>query len=255
MRSVTAAGTALLALLLPSAAFAQSAAAAAAPSVDDIVARHIEARGGMEKLKAVQTVKITRTVATPFSDLRVIIYKKRPSLFRAEQGPPDGKSPLTPRGINADAAWDTGAGGKVTVRPAAAAAETRDLDGDFDGLLVGWKEKGHTVTYDGRETLPIGDVHRLRVKTKGGAERVVYLDATTYLDRRHTGVLNLPNGAQFNIIQDYGNWKEVNGVKFPFDISEERTGKQPVQSLVTYTEKIEVNVAMEDALFATPEKL
>jgi hypothetical protein len=244
MRSVIKVGTAVLALVLPAGVQAQS--------VDEIVARHIEARGGMDKLKAVQTVKITRTVATPFNDVRVIIYKKRPSLFRAEQGPPDGKTPLSPRGINADAAWDTVANGRVTLRQAAAAAETRDLDGDFDGLLVGWKEKGHTVTYEGRETLPIGDVHKLRVKTKGGAERVIHLDATTYLDRRHTGVLTLPNGSQFNIIQDYGNWKEVNGVKFPFDISEERTGKQPVQSLVTYTEKIEVNVPMDESLFAAP---
>lgn len=227
-------------------------AAALAQSVDEIVARHIEARGGTDKLQAVQSLRITRTVATPFNDVRVVIYKKRPALFRAEQGPPDGKTPPSLRGINAEAAWDSGKPGQVTVRPPAAAAETRDLDGDFDGLLVGWKDKGHTVTYEGREKLPIGDVHKLRVNTKAGVERLILLDATTYLDRRHTGVLNLPGGRQFNIIQDYGNWKEVNGVKFPFDISEERTGKEPVQSLVTYTEKIEVNVPMEDALFATP---
>src|SRR5262245_36854003 len=139
MRSVISAGTVLLALAIP--------ASVAAQSVDEIVARHVEARGGMAKLKAVQTVKITRTVATPFNDIRVVIYKKRPAFYRAEQGPPDGKTPLTPRGINADAAWDTGAGGRVTLRPPAAAAEARDLDGDFDGLLVDWKEKGHAVTY------------------------------------------------------------------------------------------------------------
>jgi hypothetical protein len=53
---------------------------------------------------------------------------------------------------------------------------------------------------------------------------------------------------------DFANWQDVNGVKFPFDITEDRTGGQaPVQSLVVYTEKIEANVPMDDAMFATPK--
>jgi hypothetical protein len=43
-------------------------------------------------------------------------------------------------------------------------------------------------------------------------------------------------------------------VKFPFDITEERTGKEPVVTLVTYTEKVELNLPMDDGLFATPMK-
>ena len=53
---------------------------------------------------------------------------------------------------------------------------------------------------------------------------------------------------------DFGNYREVDGVKFAHDITEERTGKEPVQSLVTYTEKIELNVPMDDAIFAPPAK-
>jgi hypothetical protein len=224
---------------------------AGAQTVDELVARHIAARGGYDKLKAIQTVKITRTVATPFSDVKVIIYKKRPHLYRAEQGPADGNAPLVPRGVNGAAAWDT-VRGKVETRPEAAAAEARDLDGDFDGLLVDWKEKGHSVTYDGREKLPGSETHRLKMKTKSGAERTIYLDATTYLERRQTGVLNLPGGRQFNVVIDFSNYKDVNGVKFPFDINEDRTGKEPSLSYVTYTHNIEVNVPMDDTLFAPP---
>jgi hypothetical protein len=225
----------------------------AAQTVDEIVARHIEARGGMERLKAIQTLKITRTVATAFSDIKVVLYKKRPQLYRAEQQSTAPGAQLTARGVNPEVAWDPGPGGKIVTRPEQLAAETRDLDADFDGWLVNWKEKGHTVTLAGRESVAGRDAFKLTVTLKSGLVRTVYLDAQTYLDRRHTGVLNLPGGRQFDVTIDFGNWKDVNGVKFPFDITEERTGKEPVQSFVSYTEKIEANLPMDAALFAMPK--
>ena len=229
------------------------AAPIAAQTVDELVAQHIEARGGQTRLRAVQTIKITRTVATPFSNVRVIIYRKRPQLFRAEQGPIEPGAPLVSRGINADAAWDT-VQGKVVPRPEAEAAEARELDADFDGLLVDWKQKGHTVTLEGKESLPWGDAYKLRVKTKSGAERIVYLDAKTFLERRQIGILKLPGGRQFDVVIDFDNYRDIDGVKFPFDITEDRTGKEPSVSVVIYTEKIELNVPMDDGLFGAPAK-
>jgi hypothetical protein len=224
----------------------------AAQTVDELVARHIDARGGLNRLKALQTIKITRTVATPFSNIRVIIYRKRPQWFRVEQGPTDAGAALLARGVNPSAAWDT-IQGKIVTRTEADATETRELDADFDGLLIDWKEKGHTVTLDGKESLPWGEAYKLRVKTKGGAERLIYLDSKTYLERRQTGILKLPGGRQFDVVTDFDNYKEIDGVKFPFDITEDRTGKEPSLSYVTYTEKIEVNLPMDDAMFSAPK--
>ena len=42
------------------------------------------------------------------------------------------------------------------------------------------------------------------------------------------------------------------GVKFPFTVDEDRTGGGITQSFAIYTEKIEVNVPMDDAIFALP---
>jgi hypothetical protein len=248
MRSFLRAGivAAVAATVVPSTAVAQT--------VDEVVARYVAARGGIEKLQAVQSLKITRTVATGIgTTVKVIIYKKRPQLFRAEQGPAQPGATMTPRGVNPDAAWDTQQG-KIVTRPAQVAAETRDLDADFDGFLVDWKAKGHTVVLDGRVPMTGGDAYQLTVTLKSGLVRTVFLDAKTYLDRRHTGLLNLPGGRQFDVTIDFANWRDVDGVKFPFDITEERTGKEPVVSLVIYTDKIEANLPMDDTLFATPAK-
>lgn len=53
---------------------------------------------------------------------------------------------------------------------------------------------------------------------------------------------------------DFSDYRVVEGVKFPFDITEDRTGKEPSLSYVTYTEKVEVNVPLQDSLFAVPAR-
>ena len=233
---------------------------ASAQSVDEIVAKHIAARGGYEKIKAIQSLKITRTVATPFTSVKVVVFKKRPSLVRFEQTAA-GQTTANVRGINADAVWDTGPGGKITTRAPQFASEAREIDADFDGLLVDWKEKGHTVTLEGKETMTGWEGYKLKVTTKSGVVRNIYIDTATFLDRRHAGTVtlppppNAPAGAkprEYNFTSEFSDWKEVNGVKFAFAVDEDRVGREPSQSFATYTEKIEANVPMEDAMFAPP---
>jgi len=230
---------------------------ASAQTVDELVAKHIEARGGYEKLKAINTLKITRTVATPFTSVEVITYKKRPNLIRFDQTP-KGQTTAIPRAINASGAWDM-AQGKVVMRPEVIAIEGRETDGDFDGLLVDWKQKGHRVTLEGKEKVGTIDTYKLRVTTKGGSVRDVYLDANTYLETQIVGKVRLPQrdpktkDFRFNdttlVFSDY---REVDGVQFPFAIDEERTGGPITQSFAHFTSKIEVNVPMADSLFEAP---
>jgi len=250
MRIRSAGTAALLALVVI------SPMAASAQTVDELITRHIDARGGHEKLKAIQTLKITRTVATPFTSVKMTIFKKRPDLIRWEQTP-QGQTVAVPRAINATGAWDTNQG-KVVARPEALANEAREIDGDFDGLLVDWKAKGHVVTLEGREAGKAGEPHTLKVATRGGAVRYVYLDSKTYLETRQTGRVSLgpdpkTQEMRFNEVAfTYSDWRDVNGVKFPFAVDEDRTGGGITQSFAIYTEKIEVNVPMDDALFALP---
>jgi outer membrane lipoprotein-sorting protein len=232
-------------------------APAAAQTVDELVTRHVQARGGYDKLKAIQTIKMTRTVATPFTSVEVVIYKKRPNLIRWEQTP-KGQTAAVPRAVNATGAWDIDQG-KVVMRPEPLAVEGREIDGDFDGLLIDWKVKGHTVTLEGRGKVGTREAYKLKVTTKGGTARDVYLDAETYLESQIVGKVRLPQmdpktkEFRFNdTVLVFSDWRDVNGVKFPFSVDEERTGGPITQSFAIYTQKIEVNVAMEDSLFAPP---
>jgi hypothetical protein len=234
-----------------------STAATSAQTVDELVAKHIAARGGYEKLKAIDTVRITRTVGTPFTTVKVVISKKRPDLIRWEQTP-KGQTDAIPRAINATAAWDM-AQGKVVTRPEPVAVQGRETDGDFDGLLVDWQKKGHTVTFEGKDKVGTADAYKLKVTTRGGTVREVYLDAATFLEAQIVGKVLQPaidprtKQHRFNdTIFVFSDYRDVNGVKFPFAIDEERTGGGITQSFAHFTEKIEVNVPMDEALFAAP---
>jgi hypothetical protein len=229
-----------------------------AQTVEEIVTKHIQARGGYEKLKAIETIKMTRTVATPFTSVELIVYKKRPNLLRFEQTP-KGQTTSTARGINAEAAWDTAAGGKIVTRPEKVALEGREIDADFDGLLVDWKQKGHTVALEGTEEYAGSQAYKLKVTTKSGSERHLFIDTGSFMEIGMTGTSLLPQvdprTKEFRTQQSsfvYSDFREVNGVKFPFSIDEDRIGGPITQSFATYTQKIEVNVPMEDSLFAPP---
>jgi hypothetical protein len=224
-----------------------AASVVSAQTAEELIAKHIDARGGVAKLKAIQSVRIERTIAATFNDIDLVIYKKRPNLYRSEQKPEGSPAPIV-RGFS-DTAWET-ANGKTTVRDGAQAIEQREIDGDFDGFLVDYKEKGHTVALEGRQRAGATDTWKLKVTMKSGAVRYVYLDAATMLETRQEGTVQLTPQRRVATTVTFDDWREVNGVKFPFAIQEEREAAG--QTFVFYTKKIDVNVPVDDALFRMP---
>jgi hypothetical protein len=223
---------------------------AATPGVQtaaDLVAKHIAARGGADRLKAITSMRVTRTVGTPFANVKVVMLRQRPNLLRIEQTPPG--RPTTARIVTAGGAWDETPQG-WTARPAAVAAEALDIDADFDGFLVDYAQKGHRVDYAGMENVGGKPAHHLIVTLRSGAERHVYLDPGAFLERRQTGMFILPNNTKVSVVLDFSDWREIAGVKFPFAIDEDRDAMG--QTYAVYVDSIDVNVPLDPALFAPP---
>lgn len=217
-------------------------------NVDDLIARHLQARGGLEKIRAVTTMRATRTVPTIGATLNLVIYKKRPNLYRSEQSA--AGRPPTARVLNGEGLWEV-SGDKAAARPEAMAVELRELDGDIDGPLVDYRQKGHVVTWEGLGDEAGVKVHKLLVKLKSGAERRILLDAATLLERKHIGRVTLPPDrvvATTILLHDY---RQVGGLYFPFAIDEERDAMG--QTFAFYVDKVELNVPVDDALFRTPQ--
>jgi hypothetical protein len=225
-----------------------SAAPAGAQTADELVQRYIDARGGAARLSAITSVRFVRIFGTFGANIPVTITKKRDGLYRSDQAL--AGRPTVARGLDAGGAWES-VDGKVTRRPADQELELRELDADFDGFLVNYRAKGHAVEYLGRERAGGIDTHKLKVTLKSGTVRFVYLDATTYLERRQEGTMTLPQAGKVPVILTFSDWRDVEGVKFPFAIDEERNSFPP-QTFAIYTERIELNPPVDDGVFAMP---
>ena len=194
-----------------------------------------------------QTLKATRTIPTLGSTLSVVIYKKRPGLYRNEQSSP-GRPPVV-RGLDAEGLWEQ-QGDKVTRRPEAMAVEWRETDADFDGMLVDAPAKGHTIALVGRTSDAGVDVYHLKVTLKSGAVRDVLIDAKTMLERKHIGHVTLPPDRKVATTWLFSDFRDVGGLQFPFAIDEDRDAMG--QMFAIYVERIELDVPIDDAIFTPP---
>ncbi|HEY6358008.1 MAG TPA: hypothetical protein VIX35_07165, partial [Vicinamibacterales bacterium] len=154
---------------------------AQAQTVDEIVARNIEARGGLEKIKAVQSIKQTSHLKIQGMSATLTLYAKRPNLSRQE---------VTIAGATVIAAFDgVNAWG---VNPMAGQTTPQALTGppadqvrrqaDFDPPLLDYHAKGTKVEFVGTEPDGARTVIHLRITDKVGVVTNCYLDSQTALE-------------------------------------------------------------------------
>jgi hypothetical protein len=221
----------------------------AAQTLDEIVARHVAARGGREALAAVRTVRMTgRAIAGPGRDAIVRREIGRPGYIRTE---------FVFQGTTGVYAWDGSVGWRVSpldgrlepeplpAEEAAVAAEQADIDGP----LVDWKAKGHAVELVGKEVLPGGPAYRLKVTLKSGAVRHIWVDAAAGLVVRTLSTRML-RGHEVALETVFGDYRETGGVPFARSIETGVAGRP--RRLRILVETVEVNAVLDDARFRMP---
>ncbi len=227
-------------------------AACSSPSpIDEIIASNLEARGGKDKIQALQSIRQTATVTASGGRLaRMIREVKRPGLFRLE---------FLSQGTTSIFAHDGQVGWQVaplqgqfepqTTTPendAAAGVDQRDIEGP----LVDWREKGHVVELMGRETLPGGEAFKLKVTLSDGAIRYDYIDVASRLIVR-SDVTRLIQGHSEQLESTFSDFREVDGLVFPFHIESHVTDRPEVIRIVVET--IELNPDLDDTRFRLPK--
>ena len=221
-------------------------------TVDEIVARYVEARGGAAKLEAIRSLRMTGKARFGGGDSPIEAsfgqLQKRVGMIRTE---------ITLQGLTAVDAYDGSESWSLSpfqgVRDAQknSADEARQMerDADIEGPLVHWREKGHRVEYLGTEDVDGTAALKLRVALKGGDTQFIYLDPDYYLEIRIETSARL-RGAERVTETDYGSYEQVAGVWFPFSIETGRKGGPRTSRVVI--ERAEANIGADAAAFRFP---
>jgi outer membrane lipoprotein-sorting protein len=231
-----------LALTLPSGALGY------AQTVDEIVTKNLESRGGVEKWKSIQSMKVTGTIDAAGRTIRLTAWSKRPNLSRQDMSS-DGQQMV--QAFDGTHVWliAPGAGDNKPQEIKGAPADLARTQAEFDSVLIDYKEKGHKVELVGKESDQGHDVYHLKVTRKGGEVQHFFLDAETGIERKMTSTLTGPNGESAIATIEFGDYRDVNGVKAPFSIKNLIDGRLISQVTVS---SVEFNVPIEDSFFQMP---
>ena len=213
-------------------------------TVDELVSRNILAKGGREKLKAVMTVKQTSTQNMQGQTIAVTSYAKRPNLTRTELNV-GGK--LVINGFDGKQAWIINPLAGLTT-PVLVSGPQADMIREQPGIvgaLVDYKGQGYTIVVEGMEMAGDRNLVHLRLTSRTKRIAHVFLDAETYLEAKISSEAD-----QFKLDQEFSDYREVDGVKWPFQIRMLANGV--VQSEIKVL-TVEFNTPIDDAKFRVPK--
>ena len=239
------------AVLFASALFAQDKNQ---PTVDELVAKNIGAKGGATALNNLQTLRSTGKLLVPVQGLIELGYlqtKKRPDEVRTE---------ASLQGMTQIEAYDSKEGWKVSPffgrkdpeRMSADDVKALVEDTEIDGPLADWKNKGSTVEYLGTEDVDGTPAHKLKVVRKNGDVSFVYLDPDHFLEIRIV-TQRVRHGAYEEVETDLGDYEQAGGVFVPTSIEVGRKGAPDKQVVVI--DKLEANVPVDDTIFHFPGQI
>lgn len=238
-------------LLTLAVALCLSLSAYADLTVDEILAKNFEAKGGVEKLKALQSVRFTGKMAMGGGmEAPISMTKKRPEMTRLD---------FTVQGMTGTQAYDGSTAWMVMPFLGKKDAEPMSGDmlremkeqADFDGPTWDYKTKGHKVELIGKSDIEGTSAYKVKLTTKEGSESVIYIDADSFLEIKVEAKRKV-QGQEVEGETSFGNYQEVDGLFFPFAIEMKAKGAPAGQTITI--DKVEVNPTVADDTFKMPVK-
>jgi hypothetical protein len=226
--------------------------APAAPTVDQLIAKHAEALGGQAKLDAMKSFRMVANIPGPGGiDIGLTIERRFPDCQRT-QVDVMGKSMITV--CNAQGGSNLNELMGQTEPQAMSADELKTVRESIfaGGALLQAKSQGSGIESLGLVDLPGGaKAYKLKITPKNGEDTsFLYLDGSSYLIVRAEGKRKQA-GQTFDATMTFKDFKAVSGMTFPFTQIVEAAGA-PTQTIEIST--VEVNPAIQDSRFTLPAK-
>jgi hypothetical protein len=225
------------------------AALLSAQTAEDLVNKNLAAHGGVEKLKALHSLRMTGKMQQGSFTMQIGMDTMAPNLLRQT---------FTLMGMTGIEAYDGATGWRIMPFQGRKDPERLgedDLRGlqdeaDFYGHLADYQEKGNTIEYLGHDTVDGDDAYRLKVTLKNGDIVYYYLDPETFLEIR-TETTQFIHGSVRESFTEMGSFKLVDGVYFPYAL-ESGSPRNPGETNKVTIDKIEANAPMDAGEFKMP---
>jgi len=220
-------------------------------TADELAAKNVEAKGGIQKLHAVRSLRLSGKLLVNggMLELHYVTLIESPHSIRYEaqlQG-------LTQvQAFDGAQAWQINPfqGRKDPEKLSADDAKGMNEDAlDALGALVDYKEKGYVLDYLGTEDVDGTQAHKVRVTRPNGDILYVYLDPDYFLEIR-TLSRRIEHGVPNETVTDFGDYEKVNGVYLPLAQDSGPKGSTDRQSV--QFESVQINEAVDDDVFHFP---
>ena len=218
-------------------------------TVDQILAKNAEAKGGLDKLRAVQSIRFAGKINLGGLEAPVTLVKKRPEQMRID---------FTVQGMTGTQAYD-GKGGWM-VMPFMGKKDAEAMSGDmlkevkdmadFDGPFIDPDKKGYKIELLGKADIEGTPAYKLKL-VRDGQESIIYLDAESFLEIKAEAKRKI-QGQEVEGETTYGNYQEFGGLLFPMSIEMKAKG-MPGGQTITF-EKVELNPTVAGETFTMPAK-
>jgi len=224
-----------------------------AETLDEVLAKNLEVRGGEDAILAVKSLRMTGTMrmggsAAGALELPFSAEFKRPNKVRIE---------FTMQGMTAVQAYDGEVG--WAIMPFLGKTEPEEMaedqlkeikeQADFDGVLVNYEEKGHTVELLGAEEVDGTPAYKLKVTKANGDIVNLFLDQEYFVEFKADTKREV-QGNEVEVSTVFGDYKEVGGLLFAHSMEMSFAGN-PEGQVITI-DSIELNVELDDDRFAMP---
>ena len=222
---------------------------AAAQTADDIVNKVFAARGGLDKIRAVTSQRVSGTIAFGQQSGPFVLELKRPLKMHME---------LTIQNMTLVRVYDGKSSGWANnpfagkmIPDAMSEEELKNIneEADFDGALVDYKQKGSQIELVGKDKVKSDDAWRLKLTTKNSDVRYYLFDANSFLLLKWEGKRKV-NGQDIPMETYFSDYRDVDGLKFPFELDSGSSDSEIVQKITI--DKIDLNSEIKDAEFQKP---
>ena len=229
-------------------------APAGAQTAEELVGKNLEARGGEEKLAAIQGLRFNGKMRFP-GDFELTYQETR------ARGTPAGdkvRVDASIQGLTVIQAFDGASGWRINPFEGRRDAERMSEDearsvadtGSISGPLLKARQAGSTVAYLGREDFDGTNAYKLKVTERDGDEFVYLLDPDTMLEIKVTETRKL-RGAPQVTEYELGDYERVGGVYYPMSIESWSQGNSNQRQQIIIA-SAEVNPQVDPAMFAEP---